>query len=104
MELLCLEKDVIWLMECGDANQYGSFEEFKRKMCQTQIRKTEKGIAYTNPSGEHLEFGWDLPCTIDNRLLKEKEFPLFDNNAAFGEYGEGIILYRNSDMSLNFRY
>ena len=103
-ELLCLHKEIIWLMECGDVDQYGSFEKFKGKVLQARILKTDKGLSYLSPSGEVLKFGWDYPCRVNNCLLNEKEYPLFENGTAFGEYGKGIIFYRTSDQCLNFQY
>jgi hypothetical protein len=103
-ELLCMEKNNIWLIEAGNKEKRGSFEEFVQSTVKALLKEDGEDILYESPVNGLLELGWDRVCTIHEVPVSEKDFPLLDNRYGHGEYGAGIFRWKagGRERILNF--
>ncbi|MCU6791804.1 hypothetical protein OB236_06625 [Paenibacillus sp. WQ 127069] len=105
-ELLCLDKQNIWLLEAGSVKEWGSFDSFAKSISEAPIELLGEDILYTSPSIGKVELGWERICTVKGIPVLEDDYPLIDNPYAFGEYGSGIIKLNLSGIkkTLNFQF
>jgi hypothetical protein len=103
-ELLCMDKNNIWLIEMGGKKEWGSFEKFTRALAKAPLEEEGEGILYESPANGLLELGWDRVCKINKIPILEKDFPLLDNRYGHGEYGSGIFRWKagGREGMLNF--
>jgi hypothetical protein len=105
-ELLCMDKQNIWLLEAGSVQEWGSFESFMQSTSDAYIEVLGEDLVYTSPSIGKLELGWERVCTVQGKPVLEDDYPLIDNPYAFGEYGCGITKLNlpGSKKMLNFLF
>lgn len=92
-ELLCMHKKNIWLLQAGNEKSFGSFEGFVKSVSNSKLSELKEDIIYESPDNGILELGWDRKCTINGSPIVHRDFPLIENNYAFGEYGSGITKF-----------
>jgi hypothetical protein len=95
-ELLCLDKNNIWIIEAGNKTRHGSFDGFIRSIAEADLTENGEDIVYNSPSIGQMRIGWDEMCTIDGKPALEEDFPLIQNGYAKGIYGSGLT-YLNLD-------
>ncbi|MCI8622418.1 MAG: hypothetical protein HFG26_01995 [Provencibacterium sp.] len=103
-ELLCMEKENVWLLEAGSAEESGSFAEFMGHILAARIVCEKRGLTYDSPSVGHVFLSWDSPCLADGKPLLEKPFPLIGNRYLFSEYGSGVIQSPVTSLCLHFGF
>ena len=103
-EILCLEKENVWMLEAGSKEEYGSFDGFAERIANARISCENGGLTYDSPSVGRVFLSWDSPCTVDGVPLLEKPFPLIENEYVFSEYGSGSITSPRTSRSLNFNF
>jgi hypothetical protein len=103
-ELLCMDKNNIWLIEMGNKEKWGSFERFVEVTVKAPLKEEGEGLLYESPAGGLLELGWDRVCKLNGVPVPEKDFPLLDNRYGHGEYGAGIFRWKagGREQILNF--
>jgi hypothetical protein len=105
-ELLCLDKQNIWLFEAGSAKEWGSFDAFMKSISEAPMELLGEDLIYTSPSIGKVELGWERVCTVQGEPVLADDYPLVDNPYAFGEYGSGITKLNlpGSRKTLNFLF
>jgi hypothetical protein len=93
-ELLCMDKNNIWLIEMGNRDKWGSFEKFMRVIEKASLKEDGESILYESPTNGLLELGWDRICKINGVPVLEKDFPHLDNLYGHVEYGTGIFQWK----------
>jgi hypothetical protein len=103
-ELLCMDKNNIWLIEMGGKEKWGSFEKFMQATVEAPLKEDGEGVLYESPVNGFLELGWNRVCKIKGVPVLEKDFPLLDNRYGRGEYGAGIFRWKTNarERILNF--
>lgn len=90
-ELLSMEKDIIWLFELGDEEEYGSFEGFIKAVTSAKLTEEDDGVYYTSPKQGKLYLHYFNTCTVNEKPVYEKNLPMLRNPYAYSEYGSGKI-------------
>ncbi|MGI5894314.1 MAG: hypothetical protein ACOX6P_06925 [Candidatus Merdivicinus sp.] len=103
-EILCLEKENIWILEAGCREENEDFTNFIKQIVSAKILCTDIDLVYDSPSVGQVHLSWENPCTIQGEPIIEKPFPLIENKYLFSEYGSGVIQSPFSPNSLNFNF
>ena len=96
-ELLCMEKQNIWLIEMGNQETWGSFDGFIEAVEHAELIEVGEDIIYHSPSIGVMELGWDRVCRINQQPILDKPFPLIQNDFCYGDYGTGMTRYKTAD-------
>jgi len=90
----------VWIVECGSAAEWGSFEAFRSAIGSASVTTTELGdedgnflpdgfdVEYVSPRQGVMTFGWYAPLTVAGQEIPLADYPRFDNpfvNAGFDE-------------------
>ncbi|GAB4528108.1 MAG: hypothetical protein Tsb0020_45380 [Haliangiales bacterium] len=90
--------DNVWIIECGQHAEWGSFEDFQAALTAAQVLVSERGarqpngvspgfdVIYNSPSQGVMRFGWEAPFTVRGDDIPTTDFPRFDNPFAQSEY------------------
>jgi len=68
--------DNVWVVEVGDADTWGSFEEFRAAVTSAEVEVTTRppnaegnpggfDVVYQSPAEGEMAFGWEAPLTVD---------------------------------------
>jgi hypothetical protein len=80
----------VWIVECGRARDWGSFERFRAAIVASNVEVTELAnggggipnsfdVVYDSPSQGHMTFGWEQPLTINGQEVVVTGYPRYDN-------------------------
>jgi hypothetical protein len=86
-ELRAESPDNVWICEIGDAERFGSFDDFTQAMVNADPVIEGMTITYASPSAGIMAFGWHEPLTVDGDPMDVHSYERFDNpycQAAFG--------------------
>ena len=65
--------DNVWIVECGTAQQWGDFRNFRSVIASSAIRirgeGEERDVEYESPSQGRIHFGWEGPFVVDDRSV-----------------------------------
>jgi hypothetical protein len=103
-ELICEARKTTWLVECGRAADWGSFEAFVEALREAEITATDDGLIYESPSIGTFVTGWDVEPTVEGEPIQLADYPLVDSpwaHSAFGS-GEMTLRYEGQTRSLWF--
>lgn len=90
-ELLCLEKHNIWLLEAGNTDECGSFENFITRIAAASLTPQGDDLDYASPFHGRFELGFDRHCTRDGDPVISRSYPLIESPHLKSEYGEGEV-------------
>jgi hypothetical protein len=88
----------VWIVECGDAGQWGSFEAFQSALVASPITVTPLGrhapfqisrgfdVAYQSPSQGAMTFGWTAPLVVRGVEVPIHGYRRLDNPFAQVEF------------------
>ncbi|MDF2960349.1 MAG: hypothetical protein K0S39_2084 [Paenibacillus sp.] len=93
-ELLCMEKNNIWLFETGSLTQSGPFSRFVEAVSTTKISSADEGLLYHSPALGPVVLDYDKPCSIAGMPVPDGDYPLIANRYVHGEYGTGITKFQ----------
>ncbi len=106
-ELLCMEKNNIWLVEAGSREEWGSFPRFMEAVAAAELTGTPgQCLQYESPSIGRIFLDYDADCTLNGEVFPAPGgYPLIDSPYAYGEYGSGLAELRcgGRTQKLNFR-
>ena len=86
--------DNVWLVECGDAAQWGSFEAFRTAILGAPLTVTDRGgdpgfdVSYTSPTQGAMTLGWEAPFTVAGQEIPIEGYPRIDNPWVTAERGD----------------
>jgi hypothetical protein len=103
-ELVCPGTDNIWICECGDVQQNGSFDRFVMALKSAGIECAGDSLVYESPSIGCLAAGWDGPVTLDGKALKLRDLQTVESEWVNGKFGEPHlqITYKGSTEDIWF--
>ena len=93
-ELICEARETTWLVECGRAADWGSFDAFVEALRQAEITATDDGLIYESPSIGTFVTGWDVEPTVEGEPVKVSGYPLVDSPWAQSAFGSGEMTLR----------
>jgi len=96
-ELICRARENTWLVECGRAVDWGSFDAFVAALSSTEIENRESAIRYVSPTIGEFVTGWDVAPTVAGEPLHLKGYPLVESPWAQSAFGSGEMTLRYGD-------
>ena len=88
-ELVCAARENTWLVECGRAADWGSFDVFMTALKSSQIECAGRILTYHSPSLGEFVTGWDVVPTIDGDPIVLSGYPMVDSEWAYADFGSG---------------
>lgn len=98
--------DNVWIVECGDAAQWGSFEAFRAAILAAPLTVTDRDedpgfdVSYTSPSQGAMTLGWDAPFTVAGQEVPIDEYPRVDNPWVTAERGDPQWLVQGAETGV----
>ncbi len=96
-ELICYAPENTWLVECGRAADWGSFDAFVHSLQSARIEVSEGRISYNSPSIGCFTTGWDGAPTVDGEPIQVHGYPMIDSPWAHATFGSGELTLRYGD-------
>jgi hypothetical protein len=93
-ELICEARETTWLVECGRAADWESFDAFVEALRHAEITATDDGLIYESPSIGTFVTGWDVEPTVAGESVKVSGYPLVDSPWAQSAFGSGEMTLR----------
>jgi hypothetical protein len=103
-ELVCHARENTWLVECGRAADWGSFDAFVAALKGAEITHAEDALTYVSPSVGQFVTGWDVQPTVEGDPIQLSGYPLVDSEWAHADFGSGemVIRYEGNRYDLWF--
>lgn len=104
IELRADSPDNIWVLELGDAAQWGTFAHFAETIMASAITFDGLNVAYTSPSLGVITFGWQGVLRVAGDAVDLHNYPRFDNPYCQAEFGvrQYMIRYGDEEHRLSF--
>jgi hypothetical protein len=93
-ELICEAEETTWLVECGRAADWGSFDAFEAALRGATISAMDGIVRYVSPSQGVFVTGWDVVPTVEGQPLQLNGYPLVDSAWAHSDFGSGELRIR----------
>ena len=87
-ELVAAGSDNIWLCECGDVENDGSFAKFVERLSAAEVVCNGDSVAYNSPSIGLLKAAWEGPVTLNGDVLELNNLPTVESDWVNGNFGE----------------
>jgi len=87
-ELVCPGTDNIWICECGDVQQNGTFESFVQSLKAARVECCGDTVIYESPSIGCLKSGWDGRITLNGEPLKMRGLQTVESEWVNGKFGD----------------
>lgn len=82
--------DNVWIVECGNAQRWGSFAAFRAAIVASNVQVTPLGqaqpgvtngfdVVYDSPSQGHVTFGWEAPFVVGGSEIPITGFARYDD-------------------------
>ena len=86
-EIIADGRQNIWICELGREAIDGPFENFVRRISQSQPEYDGLQVVYPSPSRGRLEFGWQGPLRQEGRIVPLDDYPRYENPYLQAEFG-----------------
>jgi hypothetical protein len=96
-ELICYAPENTWLVECGRAADWGSFDAFVSSLQSARIEAGDGRITYISPSIGSFTTGWDGAPAVDGEPIHVHGYPLVESPWARAAFGSGELTLRYGD-------
>lgn len=103
----------VWIVECGSAAEWGSFEGFRNAVSDAPITITPVAdqdadsfpdgfdVAYASPTHGMMTFGWHAPLTVEGvGVVPLADHPRFDNRYVQTDFDDRRYEVSDGDWSL----
>ncbi len=94
--------DNVWIVEVGDAERDGSFEEFRRSLVDAEIdAPADDGeVRYVSPSQGEMRFSFDGPLLVEGEEIALHGELRYDNPWANVPFRDDVIEISDGEVSL----
>jgi hypothetical protein len=96
-EIVCTAAENTWLVECGRAADWGTFDAFVTALQGASIVAQDGALVYDSPSVGRFVTGWDVAPTVNGERIPLHGYPLVDSPLAHAAFGSGEMLIRHGD-------
>jgi hypothetical protein len=100
-ELQCFAPENTWLVECGRAADWGSFDAFVDALQSAQVTVNGDVVTYASPSVGTFVTGWHVPPAINGEPVQTRDYPLVDSDWAYSRFGSGEMTIRHGNDVLD---
>jgi len=102
-ELIADAKENVWIIELGDAENNGSFDEFVADI-ETATVEIDAEVTYGSVSQGVMTVAWEGPLTVDGAPADLGPYARFDNPYGNQEFGDNrtILEFDGQRLDLNF--
>jgi hypothetical protein len=95
--LQCWAQENTWLVECGRAADWKSFDTFVDALSAARITTHDGALTYESPTIGRFVTGWDVTPTINDEKIQLSRYPLVDSAWAHADFGSGELELRYGD-------
>jgi hypothetical protein len=98
--------DNVWIVECGDAAQWDSFEAFRTAILDAPLTVTDRGgepgfdVSYTSPTQGAMTLGWEAPFTVAGQEISIEGYPRIDNPWVTAQRGDPLWLVQGAEAGV----
>jgi len=90
----------LWIVECGSAAEWGTFEAFRTAIGSASVTATPLGdedgngladgydAEYVSPSQGVMTFGWHAPLVVASQEVPIADYPRFENPYVEAEFDQ----------------
>ncbi len=96
-ELLCYAPENTWIVECGRAADWGSFDAFVAALSSAAVEARDGVVTYASPSVGRFVTGWDAPPTVNGEPIALRGYPLVESPWAHAAFGSGELAITYGD-------
>ncbi len=96
-ELVCTAKENSWLVECGRAADWGSFNAFVDALLAANVTEADGNLTYSSPSIGRFTTGWEGTPTVEGKPIQLRGYPLVGSPWAQAEFGSGELTLSYGD-------
>lgn len=100
--------DNVWVIEVGDADRWGSFEDFVGALATASVEVDDHGwgadgahagfqVRYASPAEGQLELGWTGPLRVAGEELAITGYPRFDNPFTTVPSGDSVVRIQDEE-------
>ncbi len=88
--------DNVWIVECGDAARWGSFDAFRTAILEAPVVVADRNgapgfdVSYTSPSQGAMTLGWEAPLTVAGQEIAIDDYPRIDNPWVTAQRGDPV--------------
>ena len=95
--------DNIWICEVGSKQEWKDFRRFVKAISSSEIRCDGLSLVYQSPSQGKVQFGWEAPLLINNKVIDLK-YKRFENPYCQNEFlsKQMVIKYDKNSLILDF--
>ncbi len=97
-ELQCEAAENTWLVECGRAADWDSFDRFVATLSAAHISSQDAIVTFDSPSIGCFVIGWDIQPTVNGQPIALSRYPLVDSAWAHSDFGSGEMVLRYGDQ------
>jgi hypothetical protein len=90
-ELVCEAQHNTWLVECGRAADWGSFDAFVAAVSAAPVGGRDGVVTYASPSIGELVTGWDVEPAVGGQPVALRGYPLVESPWARSAFGSGEL-------------
>ena len=98
-ELVCETPENTWLVECGRAADWGSFDAFCAALSAAAVDCADGVVSYASPSAGRFVTGWQVQPTLAGQPIALHDYPLVDSPWAHSDFGSGVIKIRHGSLT-----
>ncbi len=103
-EIIAEGPDNIWICELGAQAEYGSFTAFMACITSACVQYNGRSVYYQSPSQGWLRFGWKGPFLHQGEIIRQRDFPRYDNPYAHAPFGANHIVMRYGNETRQYNW
>lgn len=102
-ELIANDTDNVWIVELGDVENNGTFDQFKTSIENAAVA-VGSSVTYNSPSQGIINVGWFGPMLVNGEAVDLGPYARWDNPYSYQEFGttETRIKFKNKVLVLDF--
>ena len=93
-----------WLVEMGRRSDYGSFDEFVRRISEAPVSFRGLAVRYDSPSLGRVEAGWRGPLRIDGKAVSTSDFGRYENPSCTAAFASNVLKIRHGEEELELSH
>ena len=88
-EWIAGSKENVWIVELGDAESSGEFDDFVGDILGAQVQ-VRQAVTYDSPSQGTVQVGWAGPMTVAGEVVDTGPYARWDNDYAQQPFGTAV--------------
>lgn len=94
----------IWICQMGRQAEDGTFEQFIDTISSAELSFTGMNVQFQSPGSGRVQFGWEMPFSVDGLEIQLHDYPRYDNPFVKAEYDPVEINVAAGNHTLNLNW